>query len=67
VPVVNYRGGTGYGPDYSETDNLGPSGPRELDDLLGAITYLRGRQDVDSHRIGIWGPSDGSVSNTTSS
>jgi len=23
------------------------------------ITYLRGRQDVDSHRLGIWGPSYG--------
>src|SRR4029077_6887763 len=34
-------------------------GGSELNDLLGAITYLRGRQDVDSHRLGIWGGSYG--------
>jgi dipeptidyl aminopeptidase/acylaminoacyl peptidase len=50
---VNYRGGTGYGLDYREADNLGPGGGSELNDLLGAITYLRGRQDVDSHKLGI--------------
>ena len=55
VLSVNYRGGTGYGLDYREADNLGPGGGSELNDLLGAITYLRGRQDVDSHRLGIWG------------
>jgi dipeptidyl aminopeptidase/acylaminoacyl peptidase len=58
---VNYRGGTGYGLDYREADNLGPGGGSELNDLLGAITYLRGRQDVDSHRLGIWGPSYGGL------
>jgi dipeptidyl aminopeptidase/acylaminoacyl peptidase len=56
---VNYRGGTGYGLDYREADNLGPGGGSELNDLLGAITYLRGRQDVDSRRLGIWGGSYG--------
>jgi dipeptidyl aminopeptidase/acylaminoacyl peptidase len=59
VLSVNYRGGTGYGLDYREADNLGPGGGSELSDLLGAITYLRGRQDVDSHRLGIWGGSYG--------
>jgi dipeptidyl aminopeptidase/acylaminoacyl peptidase len=59
VLSVNYRGGTGYGLDYREADNLGVGGCSELNDLLGAITYLRGRQDVDSHRLGIWGPSYG--------
>jgi dipeptidyl aminopeptidase/acylaminoacyl peptidase len=59
VLSVNYRGGTGYGLDYREADNLGPGGCSELNDLLGAITYLRGRQDVDSHRLGIWGGSYG--------
>ena len=61
VLSVNYRGGTGYGLDYREADNLGPGGSSELNDLLGAITYLRGRQDVDSHRLGIWGPSYGGL------
>src|SRR5215467_9025937 len=59
VLSVNYRGSTGYGLDYREADNLGPGGGSELNDLRGAITYLRGRQDVDSHRLGIWGGSYG--------
>ena len=59
VLSVNYRGGTGYGRDYREADNFGPGGGSELNDLIGAITYLRGRQDVDSHRLGIWGGSYG--------
>ena len=61
VLSVNYRGGTGYGLDYREADNLGPGGSSELNDLVGAITYLRGRKDVDSHRLGIWGPSYGGL------
>ena len=64
VLSVNYRGGTGYGLDYREADDLGPGGGSELNDLLGAITYLRGRQDVDSHRLGIWGPSYGGLMTT---
>ena len=59
VLSVNYRGGTGYGLDYREADNFGPGGASELNDVLGAIAYLRGRQDVDSHGLGIWGPSYG--------
>src|SRR5271170_2209309 len=61
VLSVNYRGGTGYGLDYREADNLGPGGSSELNDLIGAITYLRGRQDVDSHRLGIQGDSYGGL------
>src|SRR5215471_16661186 len=61
VLSVNYRGGTGYGLDYREADNLGPGGSSEINDLFGAITYLRGRRDVDSHRLGIWGPSYGGL------
>jgi dipeptidyl aminopeptidase/acylaminoacyl peptidase len=61
VLSVNYRGGTGYGLNYREADNLGPGGSSELNDLFGAITYLQGRQDVDSHRLGIWGPSYGGL------
>jgi dipeptidyl aminopeptidase/acylaminoacyl peptidase len=59
VLSVNYRGGTGYGLDFREADDIGPGGGSELNDLLGAITYLQGRQDVDSHRLGIWGGSYG--------
>jgi dipeptidyl aminopeptidase/acylaminoacyl peptidase len=59
VLSVNYRGSTGYGLDYREADNLGPGGGSELNDIVGAITYLRGRQDVDSLRLGITGDSYG--------
>jgi dipeptidyl aminopeptidase/acylaminoacyl peptidase len=59
VLSVNYRGGTGYGLEYREADNLGPGGGSELNDLVGAITYLRGRKDVESRALGIWGPSYG--------
>jgi dipeptidyl aminopeptidase/acylaminoacyl peptidase len=61
VLSVNYRGGTGYGLDYREADNIGPGGGSELNDVFGAITYLRGRQDVDSHRLGISGDSYGGL------
>ena len=61
VLSVNYRGGTGYGLDYREADNFGPGGGSELNDLFGAITYLRGRQNVDPHRLGIWGASYGGL------
>jgi dipeptidyl aminopeptidase/acylaminoacyl peptidase len=61
VLSVNYRGGIGYGLGYREADNFGPGGGSELNDLLGAITYLQGRKDVDSHRLGIWGASYGGL------
>jgi dipeptidyl aminopeptidase/acylaminoacyl peptidase len=61
VLSVNYRGGTGYGLRYREADAFGPGGGSELNDLLGAVEYLRGRPDVDGHRLGIWGASYGGL------
>jgi dipeptidyl aminopeptidase/acylaminoacyl peptidase len=61
VLSVNYRGGIGYGMEYREADDFGPGGDSELNDLLGAITYLQGRKDVDAHRLGIWGASYGGL------
>ncbi|HEY0435872.1 MAG TPA: prolyl oligopeptidase family serine peptidase, partial [Phenylobacterium sp.] len=61
VLSVNYRGGIGYGLDYREAKNFGPDGGSELNDLLGAITYLQGRKDVDAKRLGIWGASYGGL------
>ena len=61
VLSVNYRGGIGYGRDYREAENFGPGGGSELNDLLGAISFLQGRKDVDSHRLGIWGGSYGGL------
>jgi len=61
VLSVNYRGGIGYGLDYREAKDFGPDGASELNDLLGAITYLQGRNDVDRERLGIWGGSYGGL------
>lgn len=61
VLSVNYRGGSGYGLDFREAPGAAAGGGSELNDLLGAIAYLKGRQDVDAHRIGIWGGSYGGL------
>jgi dipeptidyl aminopeptidase/acylaminoacyl peptidase len=61
VISVNYRGGIGYGLDYREARNFGPDGGSELNDLLGTVTYLQGRKDIDTRRLGIWGASYGGL------
>jgi dipeptidyl aminopeptidase/acylaminoacyl peptidase len=61
VLSVNYRGGIGYGLDYREAKDFGPGGASELNDLLGAITYLKSRNDIDPQRLGIWGGSYGGL------
>ena len=61
VLSVNYRGGIGYGLDYREADGFGAGGGSETNDLLGAVTYLQGRGDVDAGRVGIWGGSYGGL------
>jgi len=59
VLSLNYRSGIGYGLDFREALNYGPSGASEFNDVEGAGLYLRGRPDVDPHRIGLWGGSYG--------
>jgi dipeptidyl aminopeptidase/acylaminoacyl peptidase len=61
VISVNYRGGIGYGLDYREARNFGPDGGSELNDLLGTVSYLQGRKDVDARKLGIWGASYGGL------
>ena len=61
VLSVNYRGGIGYGLDFREAKNFGAHGASELNDILGAATYLRGRADIDPRKIGIWGGSYGGL------
>ncbi len=56
---VNYRSGTGYGMEFREALNYGAAGASEFRDVMGAGLYLRGRNDVDGKRIGIWGGSYG--------
>ncbi len=59
VLSVNYRSGIGYGLNFREARNYGPSGASEFNDVLGAGLYLRSRPDVDPKRIGLWGGSYG--------
>jgi dipeptidyl aminopeptidase/acylaminoacyl peptidase len=59
VLSVNYRSGIGYGLDFREAMHYGRDGASEYNDILGAGQYLRGRADVDSAHIGVWGGSYG--------
>ncbi|MGA3042769.1 MAG: prolyl oligopeptidase family serine peptidase [Bryobacteraceae bacterium] len=59
VLSINYRSGIGYGLNFREAINYGPSGGSEFNDVEGAGLYLRGRDDVDPARIGLWGGSYG--------
>lgn len=61
VLSVNYRGGIGYGLDYREAKAFGPGGGSELNDLLGAVAYIKARTDVDPRRIGVYGASYGGL------
>ena len=59
VLSVNYRSGIGYGLDFREAVHYGRDGASEYNDILGAGRYLRGRNDIDPARIGVWGGSYG--------
>ncbi len=59
VLSVNYRSGIGYGLEFREALDYGPSGASEFNDVQGAGLYLRQRADVDPNRIGLWGGSYG--------
>ena len=57
--MLNYRSGIGYGTNFREADNYGITGASEVNDLIGAGTYLAERSDVDPDRIALWGGSYG--------
>ena len=59
VLSINYRSGIGYGLDFREALQYGPTGASEFRDVEGAGLYLRGRCDVEPAHIGIWGGSWG--------
>jgi dipeptidyl aminopeptidase/acylaminoacyl peptidase len=59
VLSINYRSGTGYGLNFREAVDYGPTGASEYRDVEGAGLYLRGRADVDAAHIGLWGGSYG--------
>ncbi len=55
---MDYRGSTGYGRDWRSGVYLNMAGP-DLDDVLGAVEYLKRLKNVDTARLGIWGVSYG--------
>lgn len=58
VMDLDYRGSTGYGRDWRTGVYLHMGG-KDLDDVLGAVDYLRGLRNVDMGKLGIWGVSYG--------
>jgi dipeptidyl aminopeptidase/acylaminoacyl peptidase len=59
VLSVNYRGGIGYGREFRMAPNRGAQGASEYQDIVAAVNYLRGRDDVDVTHVGLWGGSYG--------
>jgi dipeptidyl aminopeptidase/acylaminoacyl peptidase len=58
VIEMDYRGSTGYGRDWRSGVYLDMGGP-DLEDVLGAVDYLKSLKNVDTSRLGIWGVSYG--------
>ena len=58
VMDLDYRGSSGYGRNWRTGVYLHMGGP-DLQDVLGAVDYLRARGGVDMSRLGIWGVSYG--------
>jgi dipeptidyl aminopeptidase/acylaminoacyl peptidase len=59
VLAVNYRSGISYGRAFREARGRAGRGATEYQDIVAAGLYLRGRNDVDPTRIGLWGGSYG--------
>ncbi|MFI5280098.1 MAG: S9 family peptidase [Gemmatimonadales bacterium] len=59
VLSVNYRGGVGYGRAFRTAARRGRFGASEYADVMAAAQYLRGRVDVDTAHVGLWGGSYG--------
>jgi dipeptidyl aminopeptidase/acylaminoacyl peptidase len=59
VLSVNYRSGIGYGRAFRLAQHRGARGASEYQDVVAGAKYLRGRDDVDQKRIGLWGGSYG--------
>jgi len=59
VLAINYRSGIGYGRAFREAPGRAGRGASEYQDVAAAGKYLKGRDDVDPKRIGLWGGSYG--------
>ncbi|MFN0105673.1 MAG: prolyl oligopeptidase family serine peptidase [Bryobacteraceae bacterium] len=58
VMDLDYRGSSGYGREWRTGVYLHMGGP-DLDDVLGAVDYMRGLGNIDMGKLGIWGVSYG--------
>jgi dipeptidyl aminopeptidase/acylaminoacyl peptidase len=59
VLSVNYRTGVMYGRAFREVKDGGWRGAAEYKDIVATAKYLRSLQEVDPHKIGLWGGSYG--------
>jgi dipeptidyl aminopeptidase/acylaminoacyl peptidase len=55
---LDYRGSTGYGREW-RSDVYLHLGGKDLEDVLGAVDYLKTVASIDTNRLGIWGVSYG--------
>ncbi len=55
---LDYRGSSGYGRAW-RTGVYEHMGGKDLDDVLGAVDYMRSLGNIDMKRLGIWGVSYG--------
>jgi dipeptidyl aminopeptidase/acylaminoacyl peptidase len=58
ILAPNYRGSTGYGKAFMES-NIGDKAGGDLADWVGAATYLRSLPEIDPRRVAIMGRSAG--------
>lgn len=58
VMDLDYRGSSGYGRDWRTGVYLHMGG-KDLDDVLGAVDFMKARGNFDMGRVGIWGVSYG--------
>jgi len=59
VLSVNYRSGIGYGRAFRMAPKRGARGASEYQDILAAARYLKGLDNIDDKRVGLWGGSYG--------
>jgi dipeptidyl aminopeptidase/acylaminoacyl peptidase len=58
VMDLDYRGSSGYGREWRTGVYLNMGGP-DLDDVMGAVEFMRGLGNIDMGKLGIWGVSYG--------
>jgi dipeptidyl aminopeptidase/acylaminoacyl peptidase len=60
VPLINYRGGTGYGLDFAKSI-FADWGNKEVDDIMAGIDYVISQGYVDPDHMGVGGWSYGGI------